>query len=139
MLSNEIQTAIYTALKASVELSAIIVDVYDNVPQIGSAADNSEFPYVVIGEDSFVDDSTNTTTGFDGNIQIRSFSRSGGGKKQLKSIESAIYTALNRVDLVVSNGLFIALTYVNSPPYFQDPDGKTQTAITNFRILVDNL
>jgi hypothetical protein len=139
MLSIEIQEAIYAQLKASVELSAIIVDVYDNVPQVGSAADNDAFPYVVIGDDSFADDSTNTTTGYDGNIQIRSFARSGGGKKQLKTIESAIYKALNRSSLTIDNGFFIGLTYVNSSPPFQDPDGKTQTAITNFRILVDNL
>ena len=138
MLSNEIQTAIYTELKASTELSALIVDVYDNNPLQGSAQDPAKFPFVVIGRDSYIDSSTNCSTGFDGNIEIRAHARSEAGFREVKQVESAIYKALNRATLAVDNALFIGLTYVNTPAYFVEPDGMTQTAITNFRILVDN-
>lgn len=138
MLSNEIQKAIYDALKASAELTPLIVDVYDNVPLQGESQDDSKFPFVVIGRDSYIDYSTNCTTGFDGNIEIRSYARSGGGYKQVKQIESAIYKALNRATLTVENAQFIGLTYTNTGSHFTEPDGLTQAAITNFRILVDN-
>ena len=139
MLSVEVQAAIYAALKASVELTPLIVDVYDNVPLQGESQDDSKFPIVKIGDDSFVADDTNCTTGFDGSLQIRAYTRSGGGSKQLKTIQKAIYTTLNRANLVVDNAQFIGLTWTDNPATFTEPDGLTQTGIMNFRILVDNL
>ena len=137
-LSNNIQTAIYTALKASAELSSLIIDVFDNVPLQGSAQDDSKFPFVVIGQDSFSNFSTNTTTGFDGSLQIKSYARSDGGFKEVKQVESAIYEALDRIQLPVSSGILTTIDYDTSN-YFIEPDGLTQTAITTFRILVDNV
>ena len=139
MLSNEIQAAIYTALKASSELSALIVDVYDNVPLQGESQDDTKFPFVKIGDDSYVGDDTNCTTGFDGSLQIRAYTRSGGGSKQLKSIQKAIYNTLHRANLTVADALFIGLTWTDNPATFTEPDGKTQAGIMNFRILVDNV
>jgi hypothetical protein len=139
MLSYEIQKAIYAALKASTELTPLIVDVYDNVPLQGESQDDSKFPFVKIGDDSYIDSSTNCSTGFDGSLQIRAYTRSGGGSKQLKTIQKAIYNALNRANLTVDNAQFIGLTWTDNPTAFTEPDGLTQTGIMNFRILVDNL
>jgi hypothetical protein len=139
MLSYEIQKAIYAALKASTELTPLIVDVCDNVPLQGESQDDTKFPFVKIGDDSYIDSSTNCSTGFDGSLQIRAYTRSGGGSKQLKTIQKAIYNALNRANLTVDNAQFIGLTWTDNPTTFTEPDGLTQTGIMNFRILVDNL
>lgn len=96
-----LQTAIYTLLAADGPLNAIIVGVYDEVPQAAESEDNTAYPFIVIGDDQLQPWNTDTELGFDATVSVVIYSRY-RGRLEIKQIADALYDALNRVDLVVT-------------------------------------
>jgi hypothetical protein len=84
----EIQKAVYSKLKNDSTLSAMIMGVYDRVP------DGSSFPYVTIGEADCRDWSSVTANGIESELTLFVYSR-GGGRKQALEIMERIYALLH--------------------------------------------
>ncbi len=144
-LSNSVQIAIYTALAASAELTALLADrvnaagfpaIYDDVTQAGDSGSNAPFPYIVIGSDSIQDWSTDTASGGDIMADIHVWSRY-DGKRETKQIQAAIYNALHRQTLTVPDHEFIGCDFDNEQQVVMDPDGQTYHGVSTFRILID--
>ena len=95
-----IQTTIYTALKADAPLSAVVVDVYDDVPQPTDTGDSSDFPYVTIGETVHSDWDTVTSVGDDATLTIHTWSRF-AGRSEVKEIQGLIYDVLHLANLTL--------------------------------------
>lgn len=123
----DLQVAIYTALN-----NVVSVPVYDHVPQ-GTA-----YPYIVIGEDNFVDWSDDLTDGMEGTINLHTWHRPEGatgsrGKTKVKQIQGEIYSILHRADLDI--GVYgspgIAFEYSDC---FLDSDGITYHGVQRFRV-----
>lgn len=131
----EIQSAIYTALTGDATLMALIQGVYDDVPQSAASETSSDFPFVVIGEDDFISWDTDTETGHEGTLNIHVWSRY-RGKYETKQIFGAIYNALNRQDLTLTNFWLIDIQY-DSSDSFVDPDGFTRHGVIKFLVKLE--
>ncbi len=138
-----VQIAVREKLADSAELTDILAShidgtrpaVYDNVPQMDDTGDDSVFPYVVIGDDTFQDWSTDTASGASATIAIHSWSRY-DGKAEIKRIQKAVYDALHRQELDVSGWEFIGCDFDNSETVL-DPDAETRHGVQEFRVLID--
>jgi hypothetical protein len=132
-----VQVAVYDKLKESAELSALVSDrIYDHVPQKVKECDKKQdmpFPYVTIGEDIHIDWSTYEKTGDECQIAIHTWSRE-KGRKEVKTIQGAIRTALDRVQLQYDGVCFVAIDWRGSSSEL-DPDGLTYHGVSEFRIL----
>ena len=125
MMQAAIQAAIFT------RLSTLSTPVYDHVPQ------DTAFSYIVIGDDTSIGWDTDTSVGSESTCTIHVWSRQ-RGRKQVKDIMAAIYSALNRYELPVTGGQLVecAAEFQES---FLDPDGLTRHGVIRFRLIVDSL
>jgi len=89
-----IQKAIYEKLVASADLIEKQIPVYDDVPQPADSGDLSNFPYVVVGDDSVKAWDTDTENGADAVITIHTWSRY-LGKKEIKELQEQIMALQN--------------------------------------------
>jgi len=126
-----VQGAVYNLLNASAYLKAIVMGVFDDVPQ------EQKFPYVSIGESTHNEDDTDDTLGDVATIAIHSWSR-GRGKKQTKQIQGAIYDALHRKKATYSGYDIIAIDWEGSQSFI-DADGLTRHGVTTFKILLQKV
>jgi len=106
----DIQTKIYEALKDSVG-----APVYDEVQ------DNSKYPYVVIGEDTSVDNSTKTEHLDNFNIVIKAFSNK-KGMKEVKTIIKNIIETMDVADFTMDDFIVIK-SEIESTEFYKDPEG----------------
>ena len=144
-LSNAIQIAVYTKLAASTELDGLLARtvggsdpaIYDNVTQPSDTGDDQYFPYIVIGDDSVMDWSTDTASGGDVDVTIHVWSRS-DGKRETKQIQSAIYNALHRQTLSVPDHEFIGRDFDNETSVL-DTDMKTFHGTCEYRVYIDEV
>lgn len=120
----EIQKAIFEKLD-----TGLTVPVYDHVPQ-----DSENFPYVQIGNDTFIDYSGDDFVGMDGDLNIHTWS-SYKGKKEIKALQNEIYNLLNRADLTIIgyNVINIEQVYSNT---FLESDGITRHGVQRYRVLI---
>lgn len=105
-MSNEftIQAALYTALSGASAVTDLVSTVVDFGP---SEADASAiYPYVAMGDLSFVEEDTKTNTGFD--VAIRIATWGDNGAKQVRDIQGAIYDTLHLQSVSVTG-----FTHVN--------------------------
>jgi len=123
-----LQQAIYTELSGYAPLPA---PVYDDVPQDGS------FPYVVIGDDSFADWSTDTELGATSVLTVHTWSRL-RGRKETKELQGHIETALNRATLSATGYNFVSLDLLSSES-FLDSDGLTRHGVQTFNAIIERL
>ena len=126
-LQVNIQLALFTALNADVQLMAVVSGIYDYVPQ------DTEYPYVVIGDCTWLEWDTDTTTGGEATCTIHSWSRY-SGRLQVKQIQAHIYRILHRNPLVLSAGLAID-NFIEFAETFMDPDGETHHGVQRLRII----
>lgn len=126
-----VQTTLYTVLSNNAPLNAIVQGVYDDVD------DDQEFPYVVIGESFHNEADTFDTFGDDVTVSIHSWSDSqtARGRKEVKEIQGAIYTALHRYSGIVAGYHIIAIDWQSSETLVDD--GNTRHGVQNFRVLLD--
>ena len=128
-VSNELQSAIYTALTNDTELMADISAVHDAVP------DNyDQFPYVTIGEDVLTEWDTDNGTGYTASITIHTWSRA-TGRKEAKGIQGLIYDALHNTPLPMT-GYTMILVKQESENTLLDPDGKTRHGVQTFNSII---
>ncbi|RMG71931.1 MAG: DUF3168 domain-containing protein [Chloroflexi bacterium] len=130
-----LQNAIYSKLQNDSTLSALVTGVYDDVEQVNASESRTAFPYVVIGDDSYNDWDTDTETGFDVVITVHIWSRY-RGRKEVKQIQDAVYTALNRQSLSVSGYAVLDVLYLESES-FVDADGETRHGIIKFNVKME--
>jgi len=126
-----VQTVVFEALSTDANLSAIGCAVYDSVPQ------DSQFPYVTIGEDIHNEWDTNTTTGSVCSISIHAWSRA-RGRKETKQIQGAVYDALHRAELEIPEYKIDSVEWEGSQS-FVDADGLTRHGVQIFRILIERV
>ena len=132
-VADNLQIAIYEKLVAELD-----VDVFDNVPdrQVGD--------YVVIGDDTFIDWSTDCTSGFEATLTIHTWTvppkgqNSFRGSTRCKLIQGDIYDILQRADFEVQD-------YQNLGADFEyqdvtlDGDGVSYHGVQRFRIFLDTI
>lgn len=132
---SAVQAAIYAALTGSAPLMAAVKAVYDNVPQLDERElADSDFPFVVIGEDDIEGDDTDTSLGFQIEAEIHVWSRY-RGRKEAKDIQGLVYDALHRQTLTVAGFAFVDCVFEESRTVL-DPDGKTRHGISIFRVMI---
>lgn len=102
-----VQQAIYHKLNNDSTLSALIMGVFDRVPE-GTA-----FPYVTVGEADCRDWSSMTTHGLECEITLGIYSR-GGGRKQPLEIMERIYTLLHEGSLSISGHALVQSRFERS-------------------------
>lgn len=145
-LSSAVQIAIYNKLSASTELDNLLARrkgsatdpaIYDDVTQPPDTGDISLFPYVVIGDDSILDWSTDTASGGDITAIIHVWSRY-DGKIESKRIQAAIYNAMHRQTLTAPDHEFIGCDF-DTETVVLDPDMHTYHGTSEYRIFIDEV
>lgn len=132
----ELQKAIFSALTANANIMSEVTGVFDHVPQPLDAGDDSQFPYITIGEGVVNEFDTDDFLGFDSRVVVHVWSRQ-RGRKETKELQSLIYDALHRSQLTITNYHFISCDHEFSDT-FVDPDGLTRHGVQSFRVLFDN-
>ena len=123
-----LQSAVYTALSGYAPLTAI-ASVFDDVPQ------GSSYPYVVIGDDTFSDRSTDTNLGRRCSIVVHVWSEH-RGKEETKIIQGHVSDALERANLTYSGYNFVTVDF-DSSDSFLDADGKRRHGVQTFTCLIE--
>lgn len=126
-----VQNAIFARLSAELD-----VPVYDAVPQAADSGDESEFPYVTIGDDSDGEFDTDTSTGFDTEATIHVWSRY-RGRRETKLLQEAIYDALHLHNLAVTGRHTVFCLFLTADS-FMDADGITRHGVIRFRIVTES-
>lgn len=121
------QQAIFTRINGSVGAS-----VYDHVPQLPSGQPSANFPYVVIGNDTFVAWDTDDQLGADITVTIHVWSRA-KGMDEAKTIAGAIYDRLHRVALSIP-GYHVIDCLCEFTEFRNDPDNLTRHGIVRYRL-----
>jgi hypothetical protein len=119
----EVQKAIFAKLKA-----ALSTTIYDNVP------DNAVAPYIVIGDDTFVQMDTDLIVGFEATVTIHSWSKY-RGRAEVKTIMGNIYDALHRAEFTVQGYNLLGCDCEYSETFLES-DGVTRHGVQRFRILI---
>ena len=122
--SLPVQKAIRDKLVAHSPLGAAV---YDHVPQ------DAAFPYIQIGDDTAIDDGGKDFEGQEITCTIHTWSRY-PGKKECKTIQGEIYTALHDATLTISSGVVVQIR-CEFEQSFTDPDGETRHGVQRFRAI----
>lgn len=133
MFELAIQKAIYDTLTADAQLMALVVGVYDAVPQAPDSGNPSDFPYIVIGDDISTEWSTNTEIGRETSLTMHIWSRY-RGKKEIKNISDNIARVLDRAELTIENLHAVTIDFTQSQS-FLEPDALTNHGVIEFRLL----
>lgn len=130
------QKAIYEALISNVDIIANSIPVYDAVPQAESA-ENSQYPYITIGEDNHLSIDTDTENENQVSITINVWSRQ-RGRLETKTIQGYIYKTLQRAELSETGYKFVNIMQDGSTS-FMDVDGITRHGVQTFNLIIQEL
>lgn len=134
--STAIQGAIYDQLSNNAPLVAAVVGIYDRVPQ---GNQDSDFPYVVIGEDVGATFDTDTELMQTVAITIHTWSRY-NGRIECKNIQGLIYDALHRKESELSfSGFDFVGVNQESEQTFLDNDGHTTHGTQTYNLIIERL
>ena len=140
----EIQKSVYLALRADTNLAGLLAKdvndktkpaIYDNVPEAVDAGNDSVFPYVTIGDDTFLEWDTDNSQGKEATLTIHSWSRY-RGRKEVKEIQGAIYNVLHLSNLNIT-GYYSVLMLSEYSETLVDPDGLTRHGVQRFRLIME--
>ncbi len=124
-----IQQKIFDTIKDDATIITLVgSSIFDNVP------DNSDFPYITIGEVETGDFSSHTNDGFEGSVTVHVWSQD-RGRNNTKTIQARIYTLLQNLDLAIV-GVPTLNFRLGSQSTILDPDGRTNHGIQTFNILL---
>ena len=137
MNAENLQRALYNALTGDATLMALITGVYADVQQPNLPEDDSDFPYVVIGQDNLTPFDTKTDNGASALCQIDVWSRS-NNLIEVKTIASAIYAVLQKGSLTIADADHV-LTRIESQSFSKDPDGQTKRGMVMARVVYDEI
>lgn len=130
MHSWNLQTAIYSVLTADGALFALDggtpISVYDDVPK------DTAYPYVVIGEESTINNGSKTLDGIEHTITIHVWSQY-RGRYEIKHIMQSIYENLHNADITVTDASLVNIRQEFSTT-LQEADGITRHGVMRFRV-----
>lgn len=121
------QNAIFTALNGN-----ITATVYDDVPMLPSGQPAANFPYVVIGNDTFRAWDNDSQLGSEITLTLHIWSR-WGGMQEAKGIAGEIYGILHRANLIIA-GYSVIDCLCEFSEFVTDPDGETRHGIVRYRL-----
>lgn len=124
------QTAIYTRLVAEVSSATT----YDDVPGLPEGLPDTDFPYIVVGEDYALPWDNDDQLGNNVYVQLHIWSRY-QGKKEVKEIMGDIDAALNRQAANLSAAGFAFLDcLLDYSAVFSESDGKTRHGVCRYKL-----
>jgi len=126
--SFELQKTIFSTLSNDASLSALVNAVYDDVPETATV------PYVVIGEDTAINNGSVTLDGLEHTITIHTWSEY-RGRKEVKEIMQAIYDALHNQSLTITGATLVNLRQEFETTLVEN-DGITRHGVMRFRAVV---
>lgn len=130
--SLELQGSLFNNLLADAGVTALVGNrIYDRVPQ------NTQFPYISIGEFQTVDDGAECVDGVEVFADLHVWSRS-AGQVQAKQIASAIRRVIHDQAFPVAGFNLVDIRHRDTR-FLQDPDGETTHGVITFRALIDNV
>ena len=130
-VADALQYAIYDRLTTLLD-----APVYAHVP------DNLQGSYVVIGDDTLIDWSTDCKSGFEATVTIHTWTVPGDSTKSFrgpttcKKLQGEIYNALHRQDFAVSGYQNLGCDQ-EFQEVMQDSDGLSYHGVQRFRIYLD--
>lgn len=124
-----VHTAFWTRLKLALYPAASV--------QIGGLPDQAR-PCVVIGPSFWPDDSTGSTSGFDGEVQVHVWTAKDLGAGACEALLSSALSALTDVELseIAVPGWNLMLLEISDAQTFADPSGDWHGVLT-LRVLID--
>lgn len=125
---NLVQTKIYDILTGDLTLMGLVVGVWDNAP------DNSDYPYVEIGDDDHSDWSSHTHQGFSSDLRLHFWSQA-RGRKEIKDIMNRVYTLLHNIDLAIVNFPTVSFRCELNEVII-DIDGRTYHGVQRYSLLL---
>lgn len=135
--SLALQDAIEARLRADADLIAAMGErarIYTE-----AAPTDTPFPYVVLGEDQVVDDSTECADSVEVFTTIHVWARNsadvGASRRQAKTIAGAIRRAL-KAALAVEDFVVVSQDF-ETARHLTDPDGRSAHSIVTHRFLLD--
>jgi len=130
-----LQQAVYTRLVAALPTRRI----YDSPPGQPDGRPLSDFPYIVIGDDTLAPFDTDDSTGASATVTLHVWSRY-DGSAEVKLILGEIYTALNRQsgNLTAAGYSFIDALF-EFGDVIREADGKTRHGVCRFRINMEKV
>lgn len=126
--TSELQKTIYNTLSGNVALTALVSGVFDDVPE------DTEYPFVRIGEETITDNSTKDLQGQVITITIHAFSEY-RGKREVKQIMDAIYDAMHDSDMIVSGANLVNFRF-EFMDIVTESDGITRHGVMRFRAVI---
>jgi len=128
--SFELQKTIYAKLNTDSTIrTTYSATVHDHV------SSGTAFPYVVIGEETLIDDSSSKDIDFNEfTLTIHTFSRN-RGRKEAKQIMARIYTLLHKASLTVTGANHINTRFEYSD-VVREQDGLTYHGVQRFRTIL---
>ena len=128
--SFELQKTIYAKLNTDSTIKTTYsATVHDHV------SSGTAFPYVVIGEETLIDDSSSKDIDFNEfTLTIHTFSRN-RGRKEAKQIMARIYTLLHKASLTVTGANHINTRFEYSD-VVKEQDGLTYHGVQRFRTIL---
>lgn len=133
---DNLQKAIFSALSADTDIAAVVsTRIYADVPQVDDSGDDTQFPFITLGEDTAISDDTKTTLGVEATVQLNLWSRS-QNFIEVKNLGKLVHTALHHEPLTITDATH-TLTIVESVGYTRDPDGHTKQGVILLRIKYD--
>jgi hypothetical protein len=123
------QKAIYDAISGRIGAT-----VYDDVPTLPDGQPQANFPYVVIGDDTFAPWDTDDQLGGEMTVTLHIWSRA-GGMREAKTIAGQMYSLLHRARLSVM-GYHLIDCLCEFSEFMRDPDGETRHVVVRYRIKV---
>lgn len=139
MRLTELHTAIFTTLNAHVGLTALLAtDPVGGGPAVfDHATQDSEFPYLVVGEPNGTEHDADDIQGWTGEIVIHSYCRE-RGFQEVMDIWRQTDDALHRQTPTVTDARIVTL-HRESADSVLDADGLTRHGIHTFRVILDEL
>ena len=124
-----LQTAVFSKLSTDSNLTSVLkAKVFDDIPE------NTDYPYVQLGEDTAIDYSTKDQTGSEVSVNIDVWSRY-RGSLEAKNIMDRVHTLLHDSSLSVTGSNFINMRFEFSD-IIRDPDGITRHGVMRFRAIM---
>jgi hypothetical protein len=129
--SQELQTALFLALGANADVSAIVADrIYDHRP------DFDNFPCLTFGPTDTLFQDMDCIASRTETIQIDCWVREGGKLVGAKVLADTVRTALHLRELALTTHA-LALLEIEGIRVFLDPDGKTAHGVVTLTALVE--
>lgn len=128
--SFDLQTIIYSTLNGDSTLDGIVGNnrIFDNVPQ------DTDYPYVVIGNESAVNRGTKTIDGNEYTVDIEVWSQY-RGKKEIKDAMERIYALFHDTTYSVS-GADMVVSQVRNVITLVESDGLTRHGVITLSVIV---